>query len=83
MFRFRLSFLSWFGAFFRARHDLELEFAALRQPVCVLKRKNPRPGLDRYDRLFWLALRRVNTRKNPLQESETGGTGSACETRVC
>ena len=62
MLRFLLSFLSWFGAFFLARHDLGLELAALRQQVCVLKRKNSRPRLNRHDRLFWLALRRVWSR---------------------
>jgi len=53
-----LAFLSWFGAFFRSRHDLGLELVALRQQVGVLKRKNPRPKLSRRDRLFWLGLRR-------------------------
>src|SRR3972149_6040113 len=62
MLRFLFSFLSWFGAFFRARHEIGLELAALRQQVGVLKRKTPRPRLDRYDRLFWLALRRVWSR---------------------
>jgi hypothetical protein len=27
-----------------------------------IKRKNPRPRLNRYDRLFWLALRQVWSR---------------------
>ena len=53
-----LAFLSWFGAFFRSRHDLGLELVALRQQVGVLKRKNPRPQLSPWDRLFWLGLRR-------------------------
>ena len=59
MIRLFLAFLSWFGAFFRSRHDLGLELAALRQQVGVLKRKNPRPKLSRWDRLFWLTLRRL------------------------
>ena len=58
MIRFLLAFLSGFGSFFRARHDLALELVALRQQVGVLKRKNPRPQLSPWDRLFWLALRR-------------------------
>jgi len=58
MTRLFLAFLSWFGAFFRSRHDLGLELVALRQQVGVLKRKNPRPKLSRWDRLFWLGLRR-------------------------
>src|SRR5215469_3288978 len=58
MIRFLLAFLSWFGAFFRSRHDLGLELVALRQQVGGLKPKNPRPQLRLRDRLFWLALRR-------------------------
>src|SRR5215470_7937763 len=58
MIRFLLAFLSWLGAFFRSRHDLGLELVALRQQVGVLKRKNPRPQLSPWDRLFWLGLRR-------------------------
>jgi hypothetical protein len=42
----------------RSRHDLGLELVALRQQVGVLKRKNPRPKLSRWDRLFWFGLRR-------------------------
>src|SRR6516225_10215097 len=57
MTRLLLAFLSWFGAFFRSRHDLGLELVALRQQVGVLKRKNPRPRLRLCDRLFWLGLR--------------------------
>lgn len=59
MFRFLLSFFCWFGVFFRSRHDLGLELCALRQQVGVLKRKNLRPRLGRWDQLFWLALRRL------------------------
>ena len=46
MTRILLAFLSWFGAFFRSRHDLGLELVAWRQQVGVLKRKNPRPRLS-------------------------------------
>jgi hypothetical protein len=35
-----------------------LEVLALRQRVCVLKRKRSRSRLNCWDRLFWLALRR-------------------------
>jgi putative transposase len=62
MFQFLVCVLHWFKVFVRSRHDLGLELAALRQQVGVLKRENPRPSLDRYDRLFWLALRRVWSR---------------------
>ncbi len=56
------AFRAWFGAFFRSRHDLGLELAALRQQVGVLKRQNPRPKLSRWDRLFWMTLRRLWSR---------------------
>src|SRR5215831_16211141 len=58
MIRLLLAFVSGFAAFFRSRHDLGLELLALRQQVSVLKRKNPRPKLSLWDRLFWLGLRR-------------------------
>jgi len=44
------------------RTDLALEILALRQQVAVLKRKRPNPKLNRMDRLFWTALRRVCSR---------------------
>ena len=50
------------GAFFRSRNDLGLELAALRQQLAVLTRKNPRPKLSRWDRLFWLTLQRLWSR---------------------
>jgi putative transposase len=55
-------FLAWFGVFFRSRNDLGLELVALRHQVAVLKRQNPRPKLSRWDRVFWLTLRRVWSR---------------------
>ena len=36
-----------------------MEILALRQQVAVLKRKRPRPRLNRLDRFFWTALRRL------------------------
>ena len=59
MTRLFLVFLSWFGAFFRSRHDLGLELVSLRRQFAILKRKVPRPRLSRWDRLFWLTLRRL------------------------
>ena len=53
------AFFPWFGASFRSRNDLGLELVALRHQLVVLKRKNPRPELSRWDRLFWLTLRRL------------------------
>src|SRR5215470_2860380 len=44
---------------FLPRHKLALEAVALRQQLAVFKRKQPRPKLDRFDRLFWTALRRL------------------------
>ena len=57
-----LAFLSWLSTFFRSRNDLGLELVALRHQLAVLKRKNPRPKLSRWDRLFWLTLRRLWSR---------------------
>src|SRR5215467_5136400 len=62
MLRLLLSFFCWWASFFRSRHDLALEIIALRQQVGVLKRKNPRPRLSQWDRLFWVGLRRFWSR---------------------
>ena len=51
------AFLASIRVFFRSRADTSLEVLALRQQVTVLKRKRPRPMLNRLDRLFWTALR--------------------------
>jgi putative transposase len=56
------AFFAWFRAFFRSRHDLGLELAALRHQLAVFKRKKSRPKLSRWDRLFWLTLRRLWSR---------------------
>ena len=53
-----LALLGAVRVFFRSRQDAALEILALRQQVAVLKRKRPRPRLNRLDRLFWTALRR-------------------------
>lgn len=44
--------LAYLRAFLASRHSLALEAAALRQQLAVWKRKQPRPKLDRFDRLF-------------------------------
>jgi hypothetical protein len=36
-----------------------LEIVALRQQVSVLKRKNARPRLGRWDQVLWVFLRQV------------------------
>ena len=51
--------LAAFAVFFRSRLDLSLEVLALRQQVAMLKRKRPRPLVNRLDRLFWIMLRMV------------------------
>ena len=45
--------------FFRSRVNTSLEVLALRQQVAVLKRKRPRPSLNRFDRFFWTTLRYI------------------------
>ena len=52
-----VSFIVGIRVFFRNRSDTALEVLALRQQVAVLKRKRPRPKLNRVDRLFWTTLR--------------------------
>src|SRR5262245_42799319 len=40
----------------RTRRDLLLENLALRQQLLTLKRKNPKPRLSHFDRLFWVMV---------------------------
>jgi hypothetical protein len=42
-----------------ARSRTALEAVALRQQLALIKRKQPRPKVDRLDRLFWIVLRRL------------------------
>jgi putative transposase len=52
---------------FCARHKLVLENLALRQQLAVFKRWHPRPRLDAFDKLFWIAARQVwSDWKQPL-----------------
>jgi hypothetical protein len=51
--------VAYLRTFILPRHKLALEAAALRQQLAVFKRKQPRPKLDRLDRLFWIVLRRL------------------------
>jgi hypothetical protein len=53
--------LTYLRAFLVSRHNLGLEVPALRQQVTVYKRKQPRQRLHQFDRLFWMALRRLWT----------------------
>jgi putative transposase len=53
--------LLWFGALgrlFRSRRDLVFENFVLRQQLAVLKRRYPRPSLNLFDKLFWVAMHR-------------------------
>src|SRR5947207_8209555 len=51
--------VAYLRSLFLPHHKLALEAVALRQQVAVFKRKQPRPKLDRLDRLFWIVLRRL------------------------
>ena len=53
--------LAYLRAFLIARHRLAMEAVALRQQLAVYKRKQPRPKLNRFDRLFWVVVRRIWT----------------------
>jgi hypothetical protein len=52
------SFFSAVRRVFRSRTDLLLKVTALRLQLVVYQRQNPRPKLQRGDRLFWIWLRR-------------------------
>jgi putative transposase len=53
--------LAYVRAFLIARHRLALEAVALRQQLAVYKRRQPRPKLNRFDRLFWVVIRQIWT----------------------
>ena len=82
MLRLYVSFFWWFGSFFRSRHDLGLEVIALRQQLGVLKRKNPRPRLHGWDRLFWIGLRRFCSMGRGTDRRETGDRGPVASRRL-
>jgi hypothetical protein len=65
-----LAFLAAIRIFFRTRLDISLEVLALRQQVAVLKRKRPRPSLNRLDRFFWTTLRQIWPRWSDVQRGE-------------
>jgi hypothetical protein len=44
---------------FRNRRDLIFENFVLRPQLTVLKRRRPRPALNLFDKLFWVAVRRL------------------------
>jgi putative transposase len=51
--------LAYLSAFVISRHQLAMDTAALRQQLAVLKRRQLRPKLNQFDRLFWVILRRI------------------------
>jgi hypothetical protein len=52
MVEFTLALVANLRAFLISRHVLALETVALRQQLAVWKRQQPRPQLNRFDRLF-------------------------------
>jgi hypothetical protein len=56
---FLSAMLAYLAAFVVSRHHLAIEMAALRQQLAVYKRRQPRPKLNRFDRLFWVVLRQI------------------------
>src|ERR1700751_1202610 len=44
---------------FRNRRDLIFENFVLRQQLAMLKRRRPRPALNLFDKLFWVAISRL------------------------
>src|SRR6266852_9345101 len=58
MFRYIGLCLGTLVRFCRVRRNLLLENLALRQQLAVLKRRRRRPGLNPFDKLFWVAVSR-------------------------
>jgi hypothetical protein len=52
-----LVILAAFRVLFVSRLETSLEALALRQQLAVLKRKRPRPSVNRFDRFFQTTLR--------------------------
>jgi hypothetical protein len=59
MVTFLSGMLAYVRAVLMARHSLAMETTALRQQLGVYKRKQPRPKLNQFDRLFWVVVRRI------------------------
>ena len=53
--------LVYLRTFRSTRHRLALESVALRQQLAVYKRRQPRPKLNGFDRLFWVVVRQIWT----------------------
>ncbi len=54
---FVVAMLAYVQTFLATRHHAAMETAALRQQLAVYKRKQSRPKLNRFDRLFWVMFR--------------------------
>jgi transposase InsO family protein len=52
-------FVGWLVGAFRSREDLMLENLALRQQLLALRAKRPRRRLGSFDKVFWVALRKL------------------------
>jgi len=52
-------FVGWLVGAFRSREDLMLENLALRQQLLALHAKRPRRRLGSFDKVFWVALRKL------------------------
>jgi len=57
LFHFMNLLFSLVRTLFSDKADLALENLALRQQLAVLHRKNPKPRLNDFDRVFWAALK--------------------------
>src|SRR6516164_2039330 len=52
-------FVGWLVGAFRSREDLMLENLALREQLLALRAKRPRRRLGSFDKVFWVALRKL------------------------
>ena len=52
-------FVGWLVGAFRSREVLMLENLALRQQLLALRAKRPRRRLGFFDKVFWVALRKL------------------------
>jgi transposase InsO family protein len=67
-------FLGWVVSVFRSREDLILENLALRQQLLALHATRPRRRLTSWQKLFWVALRRLWARWEKALILVTPGT---------
>ena len=72
MIPFLIDFLAFLRVLFRSRYSLGLEILTLRQPLGVLKRKQPRPRLlIKVMRYAWQTIAQPLYRnQNPMQSNQ-------------